>query len=334
MLLSIIIPVYHVEPFLADCLESLLVCNLADCEVILVLRDSQDRSGAICEEYQRRWPFIRIVKQYGTGLSNARNTGMNSAHGEHVMFIDSDDYIDGCVLNELIAALRRGELRADIIVTDYYFVEHPSHKRIPVFQIGEQTRQQYGMQFLPTMLRHRKCFWNVWRYIYRRSFLEEHHIAFLENTLSEDVDYTSRVFLAEPTILFSHSPFYFYNVGRGGSLMDGCNLNRLKDTVEVLSDSIMRMREASIPHAGLIAARFQFEYILSIAMIVEIDCRDRTAARELFIGYDQILNPSEDELVMLFRRAIRLFGIENCAWLLHLMKQLRRMVLGRNNKRR
>ena len=250
------------------------------------------------------------------------------------MFIDSDDYVDSQVLGDLIDRLRRGVLRADVIVTDYYFVEHPAKKLVPIFQIGENNTFQRGMDFLPVMLKRRQCFWNVWRYIYRRDFLLAHDIQFLENMLSEDVDYTSRVLLSEPDIVFSHSPFYYYNVGRGCSLMDRCDLKRLTDTVQVLYDSIRRMREASIPYADLIAARFQFEYFLSIAMVGEVEKCDRKAACELFADADEVLGRSADALIQVSHVLLRILNVKRCAWLLHIAKLLRRHLLGRKKDRR
>ena len=334
MILSIIIPVYNVEDYLSDCLESVLRCNLADCEIILVLRDGQDRSAEICAFYKARHDFIRVEKQYGYGLSNARNTAMRSVRGDYVLFIDSDDYVESSLLDGLIDGLRRGDLSADVIVTDYYFVEHPTKKLVPIFQIGEETPPQHSMAFLPVMLRKRKCFWNVWRYIYRRSFLLENNISFLENKLCEDVDYTTQVLLADPDVLFIHCPFYFYNVGRGGSLMDHRELRHLRDTIEVLSDSIEKTRTKKNKYADLISARYQFEYILNIALIVEIDPSDRDAALSLYDNYKQVLDPSADWLVNLFHLVIQVFGIKNCAWLLHYIKQIYRVILGRKSFRR
>ena len=333
MTLSIIIPVYNVEDYLSECLESVLNCNLTDCEIILVLRDGQDRSGEICTTYQRRYDYIRIEKQCGSGLSNARNTAMHYARGDYVLFIDSDDYVNSKLLDGLIDGLRRGELSADVIVTDYYFVEHPAQKLVPVFQIGAETPPQRGMEFLPVMLRKRKCFWNVWRYLYRREFLLEHSITFLENKLCEDVDYTTRVLLSEPDVLFIHCPFYFYNVGRGGSLMDHREFRHLRDTVEILSDSIEKTRACTNKYADLICARYQFEYILNIALIVEIDEADRESAISLYEHYEQVLSPTEDWMVSLFRIVVEMLGIKKCAWLLHGIKQIYRMLLGRKSIR-
>ncbi|MCR4707485.1 MAG: glycosyltransferase [Clostridiales bacterium] len=326
MLLSIIVPVYNVAPYLPRCLDSILACGLADCEIILSLRASEDGSGDICRGFCERNPIVRLIEQDGKGLSNARNCAMRAAQGAYVLFIDSDDYVDSSTLDGLICGLRSGELDADVIATDFYRVEHPAGKIFPVFQIGEHTPLTRGMQFLPQMLRRRQAFWNVWRYIYRRSFLEANGISFAENLLSEDVDYTTSVLLSEPEILFAHSPFYFYNVGRGASLMDMVTLKRLRETVFVLSCSTERLRASSIPFAGEIAAQFQFEYILNMAIPAELPADERDEAFDLFRDSRQMLAGSTDPLVRAFAVFHRVLGTKCCAWLLHALKLLRRRI--------
>lgn len=333
MTLSIIIPVYNVECVLSKCLDSVLTCELTDCEIILSMRQSADASEKICKEYQERHSVIRLVYQDGIGLSNARNCGMRLARGDYILFIDSDDYVDSVVLNNLIARLRAGSVAPDVMVTDYAMVEHPSGKIRTIYQIGKETPDQTEIQFLTHMLRSRQCFWNVWRYIYRRSFLEQNGIMFVENTLSEDVDFTTSVFLAEPKIIFSHSPYYYYNVGRGESLMDRPTLKRLRETVSVLTDCIDRLRTSSFQYATVMLARFQFEYILNMALAVEIGKEDRRSALSLYKNWDRVLRNSSDPLIRVNRVFLRIFGVEIDAWFLHCLKMIRRRIMGRSQIR-
>ncbi len=334
MILSIIIPVYNVETHLSACLDSVLACDLTDCEVLLSLRESGDRSGDICREYCARFPFMQIVLQEGKGLSNARNCAVRVARGEYFLFIDSDDQVDSAILGDLIQRLRAGSITADVVATDFHRIVHPSGKQINIFQIGADTPDQYGMQFFPQMLRRRQCFWNVWRYIFKSSFLRDHNITFRENTLSEDVDYTTSVFIAEPEIMFSHSPYYYYNVGRGDSLMDQATLQRLQETVEVLSDSVNRLRNSAFRYADIMIARYQFEYILNMALSVEVEREKQKDAVRLFGGYAEMLRGSSDPAVRSFAVFIRLAGVKASAELLHLMKMLRHRIYGRTTERR
>lgn len=324
MLLSIIIPVYQVERYLEQCLDSVLACDLIDCEILLSLGRSTDRSSQICLEYEKKYPIIHMLFQTGIGLSDARNCAMEIAKGDYILFLDSDDFILSENLNHIISHLRDGSFRADVIVTDFYRLSRFSGRRGEMFQIGADTPVQHGLFFLPQMLRRRQCFWNVWRYIYRRDFLEKNHIRFWEDMLSEDVDFTTSVFLAEPETIFSHSPYYVYCVEREDSLMGTPTLRRLSDTVTVLERSIRRMKESAFPYAPDFTAQFQFEYILNLAITMELASADRSAAQLLYKDWKEILADSPDRLVRLARAVIKIIGLSGTAYILHWLKMLRR----------
>lgn len=326
ILLSIIIPVYNVEPYLKQCLSSVLDCNLTSCEIILSLGKSADKSGEICLDYGRRYPFIQILEQNGKGLSNARNCAMDIALGKYVLFLDSDDYVDSQCLDELIGRLRDGSFEADVVVTDFYRCDLRLGRMVPCFQIGEGVSLRKGMDFLPSMLRRRQCFWNVWRYLYRRGFLEQNGIRFMENRLSEDIDFTASVFLSDPKIIFTHSPYYVYVVGRGQSLMDRPNLKRLSDTVFILERSIARLRESKFLYADQMISQFQFEYILNLALTVEIEPTERREALALYQNWRQTLAGSRDPAVRWAQRIIGILGIKPAGYGLHFLKLLRRRV--------
>ena len=92
-LLSIIVPVYKVEAYLAECLDSILAQTYANFELILVDDGSPDNCPPICDQYAQRDKRIRVIHQSNGGLSAARNTGLNNAQGEWIGFVDSDDWI-------------------------------------------------------------------------------------------------------------------------------------------------------------------------------------------------------------------------------------------------
>ncbi|MEQ2525824.1 glycosyltransferase [Robertmurraya yapensis] len=93
-IISIIVPVYNVEPYLKGCIDSILAQSFSSFEVILVNDGSDDKSGVICDEYQRKDARVRVIhKEYG-GVSSARNVGVSSARGQYIGFVDGDDRIE------------------------------------------------------------------------------------------------------------------------------------------------------------------------------------------------------------------------------------------------
>ena len=93
-MISVIVPVYNVEPWLRQCLDSIVGQTYGDLEILLVDDGSTDRCGAVCEEYARADARIRVFHTENRGLSAARNLGLREARGELIGFVDADDWIE------------------------------------------------------------------------------------------------------------------------------------------------------------------------------------------------------------------------------------------------
>ena len=117
---SIIVPVYKVEKYLAKCVDSIIAQTYENIEIILVDDGSPDNSGVICDQYKDKDERIKVIHQKNMGLSGARNTGIDNSTGDYLMFIDSDDYIDPEMVSYLANKLETEN--ADIAVCDYYDV--------------------------------------------------------------------------------------------------------------------------------------------------------------------------------------------------------------------
>lgn len=110
MLISVIVPVYNVEKYLRQCLDSLLQQSYRDLEIIMVDDGSQDSSGEICEEYAGKYPHFKVVHKQNAGLGMARNTGLEHITGQYVVFVDSDDYLDKDAIETLYKGLTENQV--------------------------------------------------------------------------------------------------------------------------------------------------------------------------------------------------------------------------------
>ena len=106
-LVSIIVPIYNVEAYLEECIDSVLRQSYPTMELILVNDGSTDRSGKICEAYASQYPWIRVIHKKNGGLSEARNVGIDVCTGQYITFLDSDDCLEADVVGEMIEAVRK-----------------------------------------------------------------------------------------------------------------------------------------------------------------------------------------------------------------------------------
>ncbi|WAV90135.1 glycosyltransferase [Oxalobacter aliiformigenes] len=201
-LLSVIVPVYRVETYLPKCLDSLVGQTYADLEIILVDDGSPDRSGAICDEYAARDSRIVVIHQENRGASQARNAGLDRATGEFVAFVDSDDYLDFSMYENLMKAVV--EYDADIVISDFFVIlesgvlRHSSGLQgdIPLLQAQEQVLADR----LPSYL---------WNKIYRRTLFDG--IRYERIRGFEDLQIMPHLFRRARKVAFVPEAGYYYN---------------------------------------------------------------------------------------------------------------------------
>ena len=195
-LVSVIVPVYNVAPYLEQCLDSIVDQTYRHLEIILVDDGSTDDSGAICDRYAEGDSRIQVVHLKNKGLSGARNSGLDIASGEYVIFIDSDDYIWGGTIEGYISLFSQ-YADLDMIESNLYF---SSYRSTPppgedyddeASRSGILTAKELWKYFAlkgygPTAIPHvgNKC--------YRRSFIGEYR--FKEGHVWEDIEFHLRLF--------------------------------------------------------------------------------------------------------------------------------------------
>ena len=236
--ISIIIPVYNVEKYLEQCLNSIYELNLTDKEIILVNDGSTDNSLKILEKYQREYPQnTKVITQVNQGLSEARNTGVRNACGEYILFIDSDDFINPEVTENLLnnAILDK----VDILIGD--FIEYYSDsdlKNIKNRKI-DYSSENNGLYFIEVEIKNNCLRPNVWKNVYRRNFLIENNIFFKKGLLHEDNLFTPIVFYyAKKVKYFGGPPFYYYRLNNFNSIMKTKNKKNYQHTLYIIDTII------------------------------------------------------------------------------------------------
>ena len=173
---SIIVPVYNVEPYLRECLDSILGQTLQEMEIICVNDGSTDSSPAILEEYTAKDTRIRLISQENGGYGKAMNHGLEAALGEYIGIVEPDDYVDSHMFGDLYEIAQQQNL--DFIKADFYrFTRDADGKEQNRYICLDEEKTHYNQVFDPSQQPEAIRFTlNTWCGIYRRSFLEQHHI--------------------------------------------------------------------------------------------------------------------------------------------------------------
>jgi hypothetical protein len=283
MFISIIVPVYKVERYLEKFLDSMLSCRGALYEVILILRDSEDKCVEIAKSYKEEFKDkIELVYQEGEGLSNARNCGIKIAKGKYVVFFDSDDLIDDVLFSSLLRYIKIKDFDYDfdILISDYKVIDRNGN-----ISYVESSIEDRGViedkRYLRSFLHNRRNYWNVWQYIYRLDFILKNDLFFIEGIFSEDIDYSTKSILKAERIFFSHLPYYEYRIGRVDSLANNISLKHISDLCNIIEKSILEVELSNSEVKEALYKRLLDQYILSFVMIYDLDIKQRREAIRL-----------------------------------------------------
>lgn len=175
---SFIIPAYNIETYLPRCIESILVQDYTDYEIILIDDGSDDKTGLICEEYSTSYPFIKAIHQENKGLSAARNKGIDMAIGKWFWFVDGDDYLENEILRHLIKLTESEDY--DMIVTRYDISSDEKDNKNKMFEHFHNKLTFKDMLIELYAPKNNKYPGYVWNKIFRSSIIKNKHIRFNE----------------------------------------------------------------------------------------------------------------------------------------------------------
>lgn len=209
-LLTVVMPVYNVALYLPHCLDSLLAQTRPIDELIVVDDGSTDDCPRILADYASRLPQMRVIRQDNSGLSAARNTGLDLAQGEYLAFIDSDDFVAPETYAHLLAVAQRDDLDMLVCNAHYHFEGRETDRLI--YADVPSSGILSGKEWLKQRLQNGRLLHMVWLHLYRRDFLEEHRFRFVPKLIHEDVTWTTQALLAAKRLRYDATPLNFYRI--------------------------------------------------------------------------------------------------------------------------
>ncbi len=228
-LITIIVPIYKVEAYLAACLDSILNQTFSDFELLLIEDGSPDNCGVICDEYSLKDKRIRAFHQDNQGISAVRNFGLSKSIGEFILFVDSDDTIHPELLEDIVDTLKK--YKADIVIFQYQAIDL-NGEILYSPQINLPVEMVFTMAENPELLLTPASLCNK---LIKKSLF--HDIYFPEGSWYEDLWMTPKIYLRANKIIYMGSkPLYNYLI-RPGSIMHSGNLEKLyTDRTKVLTN--------------------------------------------------------------------------------------------------
>ena len=205
-LISIIVPIYKVEPYLRRCLDSIVNQTYTNLEIILVDDGSPDNCPQICDEYAAKDNRIVVIHKENGGLSDARNAGLDICRGEYVSFVDSDDWVADIYIEVMLKAIK--DNMATMAITDFSrtsqtFSTSYSHydiSHVEILNHIEATKKLWS--------EHISAFTTVWGALYKTNLFKR--IQFPKGRIHEDLYVSFQLLYTSNKTVFIDIPLYFY----------------------------------------------------------------------------------------------------------------------------
>jgi Glycosyltransferases involved in cell wall biogenesis len=303
-LISIIVPVYKVEEYLDECIQSILKQSYKNLEIILIDDGSPDRCPQLCDEYSNQDKRIRVIHKENGGLSDARNTGILASHGEYLLFIDSDDFWTSHQMVETLIQKLNEYPYSDIIFFGSTTIAGDKHYPSPTIDhtnIDGKSKIE-GLEFL---LRNGDIIPSCCKKMIRRDLLIRNNIFFKKGLLSEDWDWTIYLYIHAKTISAVNQNFYGYRK-RKGSITSRIGIKHFNDILYIITkwNKDLKTIDISNKEKEIYFGFLAHIYSMTLALLyladksVKSEIQDKLKPMASILGYN--INPKVKKTNLLY----------------------------------
>lgn len=247
-LISVIIPVYNVEKFLMRCYKSIADQTYSKLEIILIDDGSVDNSGKICDEIAENDLRVKVIHKKNEGLGLARNTGLDMASGDYVVFVDSDDFVKKNYIEIMYKAIKENNADVSSCGIIQYYADGSQYEK-PICDIKKfYSEKEEISRFLISMIgslpeegANNKIPMSVWHQMYSMKIIKKYKLAFCSERefISEDIIFQIDYFSKAKSVVLLEETLYFYYCSQVGSLSTKYRENRYLEEVR-LSKELFR----------------------------------------------------------------------------------------------
>ena len=330
-MISVIVPIYNVEPYLEEAIESVLHQTYTDLEIILVDDGSTDGSGEMCDRYQKKDSRIKVLHKENGGASSARNAGLDIASGEYIMFLDSDDYWND--ENALQEVYDKAKFGTDIVIfgcTDWDI--HTNKKVVSRSSYNQEIMQSNDKNMiLHYLLSEKKLPGGPTVFMTRRDLIERLKIRFKEGITAEDYDWVLSIFLNASNFAAIDDPFYTYRKRQEGSVTTSSQLNIINGISYTLDKWIVESEKISSSVVRRDVLNYLAHiYTTGVIMIARLSSENKKIAIERLKTYKNILKTSYWKKTKAVRFSLAIFGYRITAYMTNKAFRIRRAMVMKN----
>jgi glycosyltransferase involved in cell wall biosynthesis len=217
-ILSIIVPVYNAQDRIKKCVDSILGQEYQDYELILVNDGSKDDSLSICLDYVKSDDRIVVIDKENSGAGETRNAGIDAARGEYIVFIDSDDTVESCMLDTLLHLIKM-DSEIDLVCCNHSIESAVSgnktnNKKMNIPKDNWITADKAEALYI---MEETRSFCYLWNKIFKRCFIEKNHIRFEKQFITgQDLDFVIKYYYHVRSLAITNEPLYnYYKYGVG-----------------------------------------------------------------------------------------------------------------------
>ncbi len=326
--LSIIIPVFNVENYLRECVESVLNQPHNGCQIILVDDGSTDGSGALCDEYRGR--DICVIHQENGGPSAARNAGLEAAQGRYIAFLDADDRIAQDSLSSILQWIEGTAADICFMEATFFYPDGRSNSLgdcIEQRHIRKKTREEV-FQYLSTRPKYPG---SACTKIFRKGFLTEHSLRFSEDRRSgEDLGFVFHCLLAAREYDCLNIPYYEYRKNREGSITTQTNMMTFSGPKKFIEDVVETACDHQKPKntIGQYALGFAaYEYSIILWEYSRLTGDDKRQAGEFLREFRWVMQYGKNRKCRMVRRMVQSLGISGASGCLDVYMTIRQSKL-------
>ncbi|WP_288222083.1 glycosyltransferase family 2 protein [uncultured Clostridium sp.] len=324
-LISVVIPIYNVEKYLCKCIDSVINQTYKNIEVVLVNDGSPDNCFNICEEYRKLDKRIKVIHKENSGLSDARNKGLENTTGDYIIFLDSDDYwSDNNALRELVNQIN--EVQADLIIFGYRkYYEDINKFGKECFKCDRSTLLNSKNQ-LNYLMKHRCYESSSWNKVIRREILIDNNILFRKGVLCEDIEWSAKLAMNIKKYDYYQNNFLVY-VQRKNSITKSKVLDIINDlfnNIKICVEIIENQKNIEFDIKKEINNYIAFQYSTLLVYLGKVNIGNNDAILKEIKKYRYLLRYGFDNRVKIIYYTSNILGIYITAKLLNLYHKFRR----------